>query len=305
MYKKRILGAVSVLTENSNHNSDFDGPRKVDGVFVASDKSLKFYVRHFLSRNGEIVFYKKTLNDDGSAKLLKNRVEDLNIKEKRDYFDCVDNKFFGFTLLIGDKNKLNCTLAGPVQITYGKNIYKDNNYVNHTITSQFSSKEGSYQTTIGNEHKVNKANYLHSFRFNPNSFYNDSLFETKEFEDMKVEIKEEEVEKMKNAFSHCIGSSLDGSYSSSSKSNTKIGLTVFVTLKEGCTKNIDIDSTITCDEFNVYDLTKLTDYLSQNRDNIDKVDISYHKNVSDIKNIENIKSDDMFNIFDEGYEIAK
>ncbi len=298
-FENTVLGLVSVLTKNSNHNSDFTSPRMVNGKLIATDKSLKHYVRHFLDANGDKVFYKKTCKVDGKINHIKDRVSNLNIKNIRDYFDIIDNKFFGFTIL--DVGALKAEFNGALQVTYANNIYSKNNYTSHTITSKFPSNDKNEQSTIGSEHKVDEANYVHYFNFFPKKMERDSLMSRKEMVNNIPYFTNDDVEKMKHAFSHCIGSSVDGSYTSASKSGTKIGLCIYVTLKENCRVNIDITNSITCDEniYNKYSLQKLYDLVSNNISHIEKVDIVYTEGCVDFA--EPLPNDSIYKIHKTGY----
>lgn len=305
-FNNTILGIVSILTKDSNHNSDFDGPRMVDGVFTASDVSLKHYVRYILDKNGETVFYRKSLDKDGKILDIVDRCKQLNIKNKRDFFNCIDNKLFGHTILPDNKKSVKSTFNGPLQVTYGHNIFKENEYSTHMITGQFPSKTGKdsqEQATIGSQHKVDKANYIHEFKFFPKKLERDSIMKTDEFKDDVPYFDKNEVEKVKWAFSHCIGSSVEGSYISSSKSNTIVGLTVYVTLKEDTLSDFSLKNTIKCNEYNEYDLSLLYDKVEKNMDIIKSVDISYVD--GNVKFIQGFPKSEIYNISDRGYEIKQ
>lgn len=296
-FTNTIIGTCVITCENSNHNSDFEGPRIIDGVLTATDKPVKYYVRRFLENNGEIIFYSKNVLPDGKVCTIQDRVNELKIDNISKHFNCVDNKFFGFTIL--DVEKVKCEFNGSMQITYGKNIYKDNEVSVNTITSQFPSGAEKGQTTIGSEHKVNKAHYVHNIHFHPLKLERDILMNREEFKNNIPYYTTDEVEKMKNSFSKCIGSSVDGSYKSASKSNTYVGLVVFVTLKEGTNIDITINNCIECDEFSNFDLSKLYAKVDKYKDYIEQVDIAYTEDKSVINKPEN--NTELYNISDCGY----
>lgn len=309
-FKNIVLGSVSVITKNSNHNSGFEGPRLVNGVLTSSDKCLKYYVRNFLRSNGEKIFYTKTLNiKTGKPNSILDRCFNLNIKTLANYFEYLDNKLFGFTILTDKKDNPNGNFRAPTIIPYGENIFKENNYTIHAITSQFANNssasatagEEKDMTTIGSEHKVNEANYLHTFKMYPKNLERDIMMTNQIFENNIPYITHDEVEKMKYAFSHCIGSSVDGSYGSSSKSGTSIGLVVYVTLKEDVKINISLNKTISCVGYNEYDLSNLFERVEKYKKYIEKVDIAYTE--GDVVILTPIPTDSIYNVSECGYII--
>lgn len=303
-FRNKVLGAVSIIVENSNHNSDLNGiPRMVNGELAASDVSLKFYVKKALDRTGYPVFNKKTEDvKGGKINDIISRIKDCGIKTKRDFYDFYDCKFFGHTVLHGKKEP-ESKFNGPMQITYGKNIHSDNSYSVHQITNSFPSNTGedsNKAATIGTAVKVNKANYLHIIDFSPKNLERDSIMRTNEFKDNIPYFTEDEVGNMKHAISTCVGSTADGSYSSSAKSNTKVGLAVFITFKESNRHSFSITNNIKCtDKYNEYDLSSLIDKVNENRDIIEKVDIRYTKDLVSFSH-DLPKSDDFFIISKRG-----
>jgi len=309
-FRNTVLGAVSVLVKDSNHNSDFDGkPRMIGNKLSASDKSIKYYVRRFLETCGHICFYKKTTDSSGKINTIDNRVSILGFKTLLDYFKCIDIKFFGATILSdklkGDTKKkirnMNFSLHGTLQVSYGGNISGNEDYSNNSIISQFPSNADATQTTIGNQHKVVDANYIHNFTLYPLKLERDNLMSTDDFKDNIPFISVDDVESIKEAFSHCIGSAIDGSFKSDSKNNTKVGLVVYITLKEGIRCNISIHNTITTPSHGVYDLSKLIETTEKHKEHIELVDIAYTENDASI--CTEIPNDSMYNVSTCGYII--
>jgi hypothetical protein len=373
-----VLGVVSVLVKNSNHNSDFDGPRTIGGQLVATDKSLKYYFRYYVDSNkekfGTEIFYRKTLNEKSKPVDIVTRAYVLGCKEIVDYFRFLDNRIFGCTI-IGKKNSeenntdtddnntddldsrikninsyikntdkkikdkktessekdvlvseldkykteldilknqkkeldkfVGCTFNGSLQLTYGGNIFKNSKVVHNTITSQFQSGDSKDASTIGSEHKVSEANYIHNFTLHPKKLDRDILLNSLKYDDKTIKpiITENDVELVKHAFSACVGSSLDGSYNSASKSGTTIGLTIYVTLNEDCQKQLSISNVVSCEEYNKYNLSKLYSWVEKNRNHIKLVDISYVDGV--VEFTEDFPNDDIYNISDGGYDMKK
>ncbi len=58
-FENRVFGAVLVKSFIANYNADFTGsPRTLpNGVVYATDKALKYCIRNYLKKEGEIIFY--------------------------------------------------------------------------------------------------------------------------------------------------------------------------------------------------------------------------------------------------------
>lgn len=309
-FENKVIGSVSVIVENSNHNSDLSGlPRTIDGILSASDVSLKYYIKKFLHNRGFKIFNLKSLDENGKLVDVLARIESVNVKNRRDFFEFKDCKFFGHTILHkGKKGKElpTSTFNGPWQFTFGKNIYSNNSFENHQILNGFPSKTGedsSEATTIGSCVTVNQANYLHHFDFSPKNLERDILMKTDDFKGNIPYFTHEEVEDMKHAVSNCVGSNgIDGSYLSRSKSNTNIGLCVFITLKKENKYSISIKNDIKCtDKYNEYDLSSLIKKVEKNRDIIEKVELRYTDGLVTFKqDIDELGKDELYTVSDRG-----
>jgi hypothetical protein len=302
-FKNTIIGAVSVIVENSNHNNDLTGqPRAVDGIFTASSASLKAYVKTMLVRQGEKIFGVKTVDKNGKINDIISRIDNCEIQNTRDFFNFLDLKFFGHTIL-HSKKRPKSAINGPLNVEYGKNIFRENEYTTHQITGPFPSNNGEDSNdagTVGTDVRVDKANYLHSFTFSPMNIERDTIMQTDAFKNDIPYFTSKEIEIFKHGFSNCVGSTVNGSYSSVSKSGTKIGLAVFITLREDCKYSISIKDNIKCgEEFNEYDLTDLFKKIDKNRDLIESVDIRYTEDVVTFTH-DLPEKDKLYNISDRG-----
>jgi len=58
-FENRVFGAVLIKSIVANYNADFTGsPRTLpNGVVYATDKALKYCIRNYLKKEGEIIFY--------------------------------------------------------------------------------------------------------------------------------------------------------------------------------------------------------------------------------------------------------
>jgi hypothetical protein len=163
-----------------------------------------------------------------------------------------------------------------------------------TITSKLASGSDKTASTIGNEHKVNEANYLHRIMFHPNIL-------TKQENSLYFE--EDEINAMKWGIYHSVGSSVDGSYKSASKSDTRVGLLVFITMKENDSKygqpNIQVDNAIkVVDKYNRYDISGLIKIGEKYNEHIEKIEIIY--NEDSVEFTHDLPTGDLFKIVKDG-----
>jgi CRISPR-associated protein Csh2 len=187
-FKNRAYGFVVIKSINSNYNADFSGqPRTLpNGKVYATDKALKYTVRHFLKNaySSEKVFYYKRLNDAMNPLSLDHAYiavfpehKDLDAKKEdtksiviKDILSCVDIRLFGSTFAKKAKGgNIALSIHGPVQINHGVNVWSEGNIFSEQITSPFNSKEDSSneQTTIGRQSKLEEGHYVHHFSINP------------------------------------------------------------------------------------------------------------------------------------------
>lgn len=194
-FKNRVFGLVIVKAINSNFNADFTGqPRTLpDGRVYATDKTLKYSVRHYLKQQypEEKVLYYKRLNEKTNPYSLAELYDvvglgkfDEDYKDKRkvlgNILSCLDVRLFGSTFAPvkgkGSKaKKVNLSVHGTVQINHGINqFYRDGQTVDEIysepITAPFrsdSDNKEAEQTTIGRQSKLREGHYAYHFSINP------------------------------------------------------------------------------------------------------------------------------------------
>jgi CRISPR-associated protein Csh2 len=193
-FNNRVFGLIIIKSINSNFNADFTGqPRTLpDGRVYATDKALKYSVRHYLQQNypNEKILYYRRLKAEGNPRSLAEAY-DAVIGEgsfDRDYqnkstvlgniLKCLDVRLFGSTFAPkkGDK-KVNLSVHGPVQINHGINqFYREEKPVDEIYSEQITapfrsdnpkSTEEAEQTTIGRQSKLREGHYAYHFSINP------------------------------------------------------------------------------------------------------------------------------------------
>ncbi len=182
-FNKRVYGAVIVKSKLANYNADFTGaPRTLpDGTVYATDKVLKYKIRDYLEKNGEKVFVKTKYKENVNPMTLEEVYEyffgDID-KDKlivlKNLLSMLDVRLFGVTFAMKGSDKINLSIHGPVQISYGVNRFidwKDSGMFTDQIGSQFASKEGDLQTTLGSQTRSFEAHYVHHFSINPKNLY--------------------------------------------------------------------------------------------------------------------------------------
>lgn len=183
-YTKFASGIFVVKSLNGNFNSNFSGtPRQLpdeEGTIYATDKALKYCIRKYLLENGdspifawrrrteEGIFFKidETYNylfSSNEDELLKNSNK---LKILKNLISCKDVRLFGVTFAPEETGK-NISITGPVQISYGINKAKGNDFFTNQILSPFNPKS-KQQTTIGDESKAIEVHYVYDFLVNPN-----------------------------------------------------------------------------------------------------------------------------------------
>lgn len=303
-FTNRVFGCVVVKSINSNYNADFSHqPRSLpNGTVYATDKALKYSIKNYLRDffPEEKIFYFKSLkNDTGNPRSLDERFEFLFPKDKatkekkivsQNLLSCLDIRLFGATYANKAK-KLAISVHGPVQINHGINIWHENNIYSEQIQSPFSDpsapKEGKEadekaQTTLGRQSKLQEGHYLHHFSVNPNNLRDIIALAGEDAE----HISDEDIQKLKDAMSKGVTY-----YDSASKAGTDNELLLWVQLKK--------ESRIVLPNFNsliteqslskdgskmIFDFSKVSSLLSKYRDELEKVEIFYQKENTEIQN---------------------
>ena len=300
-FKNRVFGCVVVKSINSNYNSDFSHqPRTLpDGTVYATDKALKYSVRNYWVKMypNEKVFYFTRSDENGNPKTLdglflhhfqnfptktikketgkgKNKKEeDVEIIDKpaikEKLMECLDIRCFGATYA----GETNVSIHGAVQINHGVNIWKENNIFSEQIKSPVATDEGDSMTTIGRSVKLQEGHYLHHFSVNPvNSDY---------------KLTSTDIDKLKEGL--CKGVTY---YDSTSKAGTENELILWVQLKETSKKVLpNFNALITKEEIDkangkvVFDFSKVKTLLEKYADDLEKVEVYYQTETSEIKNL--------------------
>ena len=297
VFKNRVFGCVIVKSINSSYNSDFSHqPRTLpDGTVYATDKALKYTVRNYWDKMypNEKVFYFTRSDINGNPKTLDGlflhhfqafptkkiiKGEGKKAKEheiidkpklKANLLECIDIRCFGATYA----GHSNVSIHGAVQINHGVNIWKENNIFSEQIKSPVATDEGDGMTTIGRSVKLQEGHYLHHFSVNPiNSDH---------------KLTETDIEKLKDGLRKGVTY-----YDSTSKAGTENELMLWVQLKESSKKVLpNFNALITkeaIDKANgkvVFDFSEVKKLLEKYSDDLEKVEIYYQTETTEIKNL--------------------
>lgn len=302
-FEKRAYGFVVIKAINANYNADFSGqPRTLpSGQIYATDKALKYTVKHFLKENypDKKVFVYKRLKEGGNPYTLAEAYNNFfNADAKRDkkervinnLLSAIDVRLFGTTFAPkgeGIKDK-NISIHGPVQINHGVNIWFEGNIYSEQILSPFrnpSEKNDSderAQSTLGRQSRLEEGHYLHHFSINPNN-----LKEIVKLGGQGVQtLSEEDISLLKEALRK--GATY---YDSTSKAGVENEILFYVELKKNSkvvlpnfTELVKIDDKKE-DGKRYFDLSAVKSGLEKYNDDIDKIEIYYNKNKVEIRNL--------------------
>ncbi len=301
-FTKRAYGFVVIKAINANYNADFTGqPRTLpNGQVYATDKALKFTVRHYLKENfpEQKVFFYKRLKEEGNPYTL---VEAYNNffnadakKEKKEeilfnLLSAIDVRLFGATFAPkgeGVKDK-NISIHGPVQINHGVNIWGEGNIYSEQILSPFrnpsesKTDEEKAQSTLGRQSRLEEGHYLHHFSINPKN-----LEEVVRLGKNGTQtLAEKDILLLKEALRK--GATY---YDSTSKAGVENEILFYVELKEGSkivlpnfTQMVrikDADQEKKC-----FDLMMVNKELSKYNDDIEKVEVYYDPTTTYLENL--------------------
>lgn len=311
-FEKRAYGFVVVKAINANYNADFSGqPRTLpSGQIYATDKALKFIVRHFLKDNypDKKVFVYKRLKDEGNPFTLAEAYNDFfdgdakNDKKKaliNNLLSAIDVRLFGVTFAPkgdGIKDK-NISIHGPVQINHGVNIWIEGNIYSEQILSPFrnpSEKKDSEeraQTTLGRQSRLEEGHYLHNFSINPKNLEEIVRLGGQETQTLS----DEDILLLKEALRR--GATY---YDSTTKSGVENEILFYVELKT--------DSKVVLPNFTemvkmedkreggkrYFDFSAVKNELDKYKNDIEKIEVYYNKNKVEISNLpENVSEFDL------------
>lgn len=301
-FNNRVFGLSIIKSINSNFNADFTGqPRTLpDGKIYATDKALKYSVRHYLNQQypEERVLYYRRLNSNThpfSLAELYDAVglgtfdDDHNDKPKvlSKILTCIDVRLFGSTFAPkkGDK-KINLSAHGTVQINHGINqFYQNGNNTgeiySEQITAPFRSDnpkkvEEAEQTTIGRQSKLREGHYSYHFSINPKNLQPlvDLVNKGKEDKDKALGLSKIDIEKLKEGLRVGVTH-----FDSSAKAGSDNELLLWVQLKEGSKKVLPsfaemVKITRNADKVEI-DLSELTEVLKNVEDDIEVIELNY------------------------------
>ena len=234
-YKKFGQGIQIVKSRDSLFNADFSSsPRRLPdkhNTIYATDKALKYCLRSYLHDQDNSVFIWRRydekglpLNIDGNyKKLYEEEVPKERQALLKNLLSSLDVRLFGVTYA----GKLNESITGPVQISYGINRYHENTSYRNSILSPFQNlKKGeSQQQTLGSEQKSRDIRYVYDFQVNPNTILNKVSFFEKG-DELPV-LAEEDIDKFKEAM--CRGVAY---VNSASKIGSESELFIYITFSD-------------------------------------------------------------------------
>lgn len=297
-FNQRVFGCAVIKSINSNYNADFTHqPRTLpDGTVYATDKALKYTVRHYLSRRHpeEKLFYFRSLSDQMQPRTLdetyahyfgelpKGKDEIIRKTVANKLLSCIDVRLFGGTF--ASKNgKANLSLHGPVQISHGMNRYPDGVIYSEQIMSPFRNSgeknKDSTKTTLGTQSKLSEGHYVHHFSINPHNL--DELVRLSGGQ----ALTEADIQKLKEALSS--GATL---YDSAAKAGTENELMLWIQLRPGSLLVLPslVDKVVikSAADRRLIDLAAITELLQRSavKDHIERVEI-YRDPTTDLSNV--------------------
>jgi CRISPR-associated protein Csh2 len=309
-FNNRVFGLVIVKAINSNFNADFTGqPRTLpDGRVYATDKALKYSVRHYLKQQypDEKILYYRRLKAEGNPLSLAESYDavtneggyDKDYENKHtvltNILKCIDVRLFGSTFAPkkGDK-KVNLSVHGPVQINHGINqYYREENPIDEIYSEQITapfrsdnpkSKDEAEQTTIGRQSKLREGHYAFHFSINPKNLEPLVILVNVD-KGNATGLTNSDAEKLKEAL-RCGVTYFD----SSSKAGSDNELLLWVQLKEGEKKVLPtFTEMVKVTRLNgkvSIDLSELTDVINKISDAVEKIELYYIPENTKINNV--------------------
>ncbi len=295
-FKSRVFGCVIVKAINSNYNADFTHqPRTLpDGIVYATDKALKFSIRHYLKEqySKEIIFFYKNLNEELVPRTLSESYEnvfgELKKEEKNkvltNLLGCLDVRFFGATFAAKGKGvTVNLSIHGPVQINHGVNRFPKNEIYSEQIMSPFRNpgkedEEAKGMTTLGQQSKLREGHYVHHFSVNPRN-----LYPLKSAASEIPLLTDEDIKKLKEAMTTGVTY-----YDSTSKAGSENEMLVWIELKEESKLVLPVlTEMIKVERENdmVYiDFNNLTELLNSVSEHVSSLEIHYSPETTKLEN---------------------
>lgn len=270
----KVYGLIGVKALKSNWNADFTGSPKTtgDGRIYGSDKALKYAIRNFWAINGHSILMRTKYNkEDMTPKTLQMVYEDmfgpLGKKEKtevlKNLLTVIDVETFGAAFAVPG---VTLSLAGPVQIGQGYNLYEDAAVNTQTILSPFkNSKKEADQTTLGSMTFVDEAHYLYPFSVNPYNIEQEAIIAGVDgYTEESYQLFKEAARLGATALNTC------------TKNGCSNELAFFVEFKDGAKPflpNLDQFVTFEKGEKDTYDFSKVMTLLEQFKDQIESIEL--------------------------------
>jgi Uncharacterized protein predicted to be involved in DNA repair len=289
-FNNRVFGCVLVKSINSNYNADFSHqPRTLpNGIVYATDKALKFAIKHFLKKEytDARILYFKNLKSDFVPMSLEEAYGAMNFEEKnmekptvaKNLLSCLDIRLFGATFAMKSKvGNVAISVHGPVQINHGINIWKENNIFSEQISSPFRNQDDKSDTekdatTLGRQSKLQEGHYLHHFSVNPKNL--DAI--VKNAGQGAQSLSADDITKLKTALRSGVTY-----YDSAAKAGTDNEVLIWVLLNENSKRVLpNFSQLVKMDKNNgkvTYDLKDLKAVLTDNGSEIEAVEIYYLK----------------------------
>jgi len=305
-YKKFAQGMLIVKAKNSSFNSDFSGlPRRLPdsaGTIYATDKALKYCVRKYLTDANRKVFVWRRYSEEARPLNIDENYEQFfgkhTSKDKKEVLitlaSAIDVRLFGVTYA----GKVNVSLTGTAQISYGINKFEENLFYNSAILSPYADvtasekgKDPKHQT-LGNETKTLEAHYVYDFVINPNNLINSLDFLRNE-EMQNILLNEGDIGLFKEAM--CKGVS---SITSASKIGSDSELFMFVEMKAN-EQNGRINSHIlplmkelvrvsSNDGKTIIDLVGVFQLLNSYKECLENIELYYDNNTTEVTGADSI-----------------
>jgi CRISPR-associated protein Csh2 len=308
-FKNRVFGLAIIKAINSNFNADFTHqPRTLpDGRVYATDKALKYSVRHFLKQQypNERILYYKRINQNTNPYSLAELYDEVGLgkfdddyKDKnkvlRNVMSCLDVKLFGSTFAPkkGDK-KVNLSVHGPVQINHGLNqFFRGEEAINEIYSEQITapfrsdnpkSTEEAEMTTIGRQSKLREGHYSYHFSINPRNLKPIVELINKSASPQITGLTENDISKLKEALRTGVTH-----FDSSAKAGADNELLLWVQLKEDSRKVLpSFTEMVKVSRINgkiEIDLNDISQMLTQVQDEIEHAELYYLSENTIVKN---------------------
>lgn len=232
---------------------------------------------------------KKKDGDSESESLETAKIKGTKKDIAKSLLSCFDARVFGLTFAAKAKDKKDnvaISVHGPLQITYGTNLWLEG----HTYTDQIMSpyrnpddkSEDKQATTLGSQSRLDEGHYLHHFSINPQN-----LCDITELAgEVADKLSSDDIEKLKEAMRRGVTW-----YDSASKAGCENEMLVWVQLKEGSKNVLPNFTTLISlkqekkDGKCVYDFTKLKAELGKISSDIEIIEICYNKQTVALENL--------------------